>query len=136
MTVRKAVVVGAICLLAGACSKSAESYGSAADVARELNAKGVSCSHFALSPPGTAGSMRLSSGSQVTAKSIVKQAGSCSTGTGKLLVVTFKDAARRDQWLEVGKLYGSVVVGPNWAISTQSKATADDITGAIGGEVR
>jgi hypothetical protein len=132
---RMALVAGVMFLLAGACSKQASSYGSAADVARALNANGVSCAHFALSPAGKKGT-RVSSAEQVTAKSTVKQAGSCSTGSGKLLVFTFRDSARRDKWLEVGMLYGSVVVGPNWAVSTQTKDEAEDVKGALGGDVR
>ncbi len=131
-----ALVAGLLCLLAGACSKQAAPYGSAADVARALNANGVNCSRFALSPAGKVDTKRVASGEQVNAKSIVAQAGSCSIGTRKLLVLTFKDAAQRDRWLGLGKLYGAVVVGPNWAVSTQSKAVADDIKGAIGGELR
>ncbi len=130
------MVAGMLCLLAGACSKQAAPYGSAADVARALNANGVDCSKFALSPAGKVDTKRVASGEQVNAKSSVAQAGSCSTGPRKLLVLTFKDAAQRDRWLSLGKLYGAVVVGPNWAVSTQSKRIAEDITGAIGGDVQ
>jgi hypothetical protein len=66
----------------------------------------------------------------------VEETGTCSHGASMLLLFTFKTAALRDRWLTLGKLYGSVVVGPNWTVTTRSKDLADRVSGAIGGDVQ
>jgi hypothetical protein len=53
-----------------------------------------------------------------------------------MLLFTFKTTSLRDRWLTLGKLYGSVVVGPNWTVTTHSKELADRVSGAIGGDVQ
>jgi hypothetical protein len=70
------------------------------------------------------------------AKPLVQNAGTCMHNGSKVLLFTFKSAALRDRWLDLGKLYGSVVVGPNWTVSTRTADLADQISSAIGGDVQ
>lgn len=138
MTGRRLVAAGLACLLGlAACSsgKSAVSYTGTAKLARALNANGVTCAGYGRAPNGGPATTGAAASVKKGAKALVQEAGICSHGKGKLLLFTFKTSALRDRWLTVGSLYGSLVVGPNWSVSTQSKSTADQIQSAIGGEV-
>jgi hypothetical protein len=137
---RAKLVVAALlgCLMTfTACSgKSATSYSGTAKIAHALNANGVACSGFVASTTGGRSTQGAAAPVPKGAKPLVEEAGTCSHGVSMLLLFTFKTTALRDRWLTLGKLYGSVVVGPNWTVTTRSKDLADRISGAIGGDVQ
>jgi hypothetical protein len=139
VTARWSTAAGSACLIVLiACSsnKAATSYPSAAQLARALNTNGVACTGYARAPNGGPATVGAAGPLKKGARPLFLQAGTCSHGKGKLLLFTFKNSALRDHWLPLGRLYGSLVVGPNWSVSTQDRNTADDIKSAIGGELR
>jgi hypothetical protein len=120
--------------LSGCSKKEAISYPGVADLAHALKANGVGCQRFEMTSSGAAepSATPLKKGAQP----LVRQAGDCSHGTAKLLLFTFQSSAVRDRWLALGHLYGSTVVGPDWAVTTHNKDVAANIADAIGGEVK
>jgi hypothetical protein len=123
-------------VLFAACSQhSSTSYSGTATLAHALNANGVACTAFISRTAGGHATEGAAGQVKKGAKPIPQQVGTCSHGSSKLLLFTFKTPALRDRWLELGKLYGSIVVGPNWTVASPSKALADQISGAIGGDV-
>jgi hypothetical protein len=138
VTGRRLATAGLACIVGlTACSSSpsAVSYPGTAKLARALNANGVTCTAYAPARSGGPATTGAAAPVKKGAKALVQEAGICSHGKGKLLLFTFKTSALRDRWLTVGSLYGSLVVGPNWSVSTQAKTTAHQIQRAIGGEV-
>jgi hypothetical protein len=129
--------IGIVCsLILAACShKSATSYPGTAQLAHALNSNGVACTSLSVTAGGRA-TESAAAPVKKGAKPLVQQAASCTHSGGRLLLFTFKTMALRDRWLTLGQLYGSVVVGPNWTVSTRDKDVADQISGAIGGDVR
>jgi hypothetical protein len=129
--------VALVCLMSACSGKSASSYPGTRELARALNANGVGCTGFS---HATAGGSRGQGGGGGPLKKkgtpLAQESGSCSHGGGRLLLFVFASPALRDRWVKVGRLYGSVVLGPDWSISTQTKAVAEDVRDAIGGEVR
>ena len=118
-----------------ACSeKKAISYSGADKLARALKANGVACENFV--PTSGKGDDNPSPALKQGAKPLIKEGGDCAHGSSKLMLFIFRSRALRDRWLTFGRLYGSIVVGPNWAVSTQDKSLVDKISGAIGGEVK
>jgi hypothetical protein len=137
MRPRLAIAASLGCLMVfTACSgKSATSYSGTAKIAHALNANGVACTGFVASTKGGR-STQDAAAVPKGAKPLVEEAGTCSHGASMLLLFTFKTTALRDHWLTLGRLYGSVVVGPNWTVTTRSKDLADRVSGAIGGDVQ
>jgi hypothetical protein len=123
-------------LLTACGGHSASSYSGTAKLAHALNANGVACTSFTARTAGSHATEGAAAPVKKGAKPLPQQAGACSHGSNKLLLFTFRTPALRDRWLELGKLYGSVVVGPNWTVTSPNKALADQISGAIGGNVR
>jgi hypothetical protein len=132
------LTAGFVCLLGlAACSgNSPVAYPGTAKLAQALNAKGVSCTD--LSPVPKGGPVGSSEGGllQKRAKPLVKEAGTCRYGKSRLLLFIFRTEALRDRWMTLGKLYGSIVTGPNWSVSTHDDDTAGQIKDALGGELR
>jgi hypothetical protein len=114
--------------------RSAASYSGTAKIAHALNTNGIACTGFVASTKGGRSSEGAAAPVPKSAKPLVEEAGHCSHGTSLLLLFTFKTTALRDRWLTLGRLYGSVVVGPNWTVTTRNKDLADRISGAIGGD--
>jgi hypothetical protein len=131
-----AAVIASLILFAACSGHSATSYSGTATLAHALNANGVACTAFIARTAGGHATEGAAGQVKKSAKPIPQQAGTCSHGSSKLLLFTFKTSALRDRWLQLGKLYGSVVVGPNWTVASPSKALADQISGAIGGNVK
>ena len=132
---RRLAAAALVCLMSACGGKSATSYPGTRELARALNANGVSCTGFSHARDGgPAGQGGVAPGKKKGP--LPKDSGSCSHGEGKLLLFVFSSPALRDRWVKVGALYGSVVLGPDWSISTQAKAVAEEISQAIGGEVR
>jgi hypothetical protein len=120
-----------------ACSgKPAASYAGTDKIAHALNANGVACTGFVASTRGGHSTVGAAARAPKGAKPLVQEAGTCSHDGDTMLLFTFKTTALRDRWLTLGKLYGSVVVGPNWTVTTHSKELADRVSGAIGGDVQ
>jgi hypothetical protein len=125
-----------LALMTSCGGHSATSYSGTAGLAHALNANGVACTALTAGTAGGRATAGAAAPVKKGAKPLAQQSGGCSHGSSKLLLFTFKTPALRDRWLELGKLYGSVVVGPNWTVSSPSKAVADQISGAIGGDVK
>ena len=52
-------------------------------------------------------------------------------------IVTFVDTKNRDQWVEVAKAAGGVmVVGDSWAIIVNTQDRANMVKNALGGEIK
>lgn len=135
MTRRLAASVVSLMLLCACSGKTAASYSGTSALAHALNSNGVACTGMeatsgAPATEGAAASMKD------RVKPLVDAAATCSHGKTRLLLFTFKNRDLRDRWLTLGKLYGSVVVGPNWTVSTHSDQLAKQIGSAIGGEVQ
>jgi hypothetical protein len=123
-------------LIFGSCSdKAASSYGGTSKLAEALNSNGIACSGFAPSSGGGPATEGAAAPVKKGAKPLVQEAGTCMHDGSKVLLFTFRSPALRDRWLDLGKLYGSVVVGPNWTVSTRTADLAAQISSAIGGDV-
>jgi hypothetical protein len=128
-------VVALICLMSACSGKSATSYADTRGLAQALNANGIACTGF--SHKAVSGAIRQGgAGPLKKGASLPKDSGSCSHGGRTLLLFVFASRAVRDRWVKLGTLYGSVVLGPDWSVSTQAKAAAQDISHAIGGNVQ
>jgi hypothetical protein len=133
---RGAALIICMSILSACGGTAARSYPGTATLAHALNNNGVSCTAFTARTGGGRSTEGAAAPVKKGAKPLVKESGECSHGDTKLLLFTFTSAAMRDRWLHLGKLYGSVVVGPNWTVSSPSKDLADRVSGAIGGDVR
>ena len=52
-------------------------------------------------------------------------------------IVTFIDSKNRDQWVEVAKAVGGVmVVGDSWAIIVNTQERASMVKSKLGGEIK
>lgn len=137
MRLRATATALIVCALLSSCGGTdAKSYPGTATLAHALNNNGVACTAFTARTRGGRSTEGPAASVKKRAKPLAQQTGTCSHGNSKLLLFTFKTPALRDRWLELGKLYGSVVVGPNWTVTSPSKDLADQVSGAIGGKVR
>jgi hypothetical protein len=73
----------------------------------------------------------------VASESLVREYGSCSVGEDPVEIYIFSDRAHRDKWMTLGSRYrNSLVVGPQWAIGSASRATVHEIADALEGSLR
>ena len=129
-------LIACVTILSSCGGTAAKSYSGTLTLAHALSNNGVACTAFTARTRGGRSTEGPAAQVKKGAKPLVQQTGACSHGDSRLLLFTFKTPAMRDRWLALGKLYGSVVVGPNWTVSSPSKDLADQVSGAIGGDVR
>ena len=129
------VALALACLMGStACSeKEAASYSGVAKLARALKANGIACEGFRMMSSGAP--KPSAAPSKAGAQRLVEQRGDCTHESSRLLLFTFRSRKVRDRWLALGQLYGPLVRGPNWAVSSQNKDVVEEIGGALGGEV-
>jgi hypothetical protein len=109
----------AVVLGAAACSHAPERYAGAGEVVSAMQSESVACSHRR----------------PVTPARLIKDGTTCSIGGERVAIYTFQTATDRNHWVDVGRLYGPFVEGPDWVVATRTAATADRVAGALGGTV-
>jgi hypothetical protein len=103
-----------------ACDKGARSFDSVTAIASALEDGGVDC-------------QGLQQGD--TAK-LVKESGSCAFDGGELEIYLFDGTEPRDKWVSFGHLtQRSLVIGPNWIVSSPNDEKAGEVKDAIGGDL-
>ncbi len=69
--------------------------------------------------------------SQAEYESLVTERGLCSVDGEPVVITMFANAEDRDDWVAVGRLLGSVAIGPNWVVSSRSEETVDQVAEAL-----
>lgn len=70
--------------------------------------------------------------SQAEYESLVTERGLCAVDGEPVVITMFANAEDRDDWVAVGRLLGSVAIGPNWVVSSRSDEVVDAVAKALG----
>ncbi len=111
----------AICLVALAvasagCTDDPESYEDVEAVVEAMEDEGIECEDLETTTEfGT------------EADSLVTERGLCLVGDNRVVISMFENAADRDDWVAVGKSFGTVAVGPNWVVGSDSQEVVEEI---------
>jgi hypothetical protein len=117
--VKRIVAALVFALLATGCSGGPETYTGVDELVSALEAGGVECTN-----------VQIGGGAQ-----LVKESGGCAWERRPLGLFVFSDERNRDDWLQVGRSFGSEVIGPNWVVIAPDDDGAAEIAGALDGEV-
>ncbi len=106
-----------------ACDSASETYPSADAVAAAMQDEDINCE----------GLETTTEFSDATAEheSLVKERGVCTVDGETTVITLFENAEDRDDWVAVGRLLGSVAIGPNWVVSSRSEQVVDEIAQAL-----
>ncbi len=69
--------------------------------------------------------------SEAEHESLVAERGLCAVDGEPVVITMFANAEDRDDWVAVGRLLGSVAIGPNWVVSSRSEPTTAEIANAL-----
>lgn len=105
-----------LALVFGACSDDAESYDDVEAVVEAMEDEGIECENLETT---------TEFGSE--ADSLVTERGLCLVGDERVVISMFDDAADRDDWVAVGKSFGTIAVGPNWVAGSDSQEIVEEI---------
>lgn len=107
-------------LLLASCSPEAQSYSDVDALAADLSEAGVACAEERDLPDAQ----------------LVEAGVECDSEGSRLSLRLFADEEARDDWMAFGKITGeSLVVGPNWIVSTTDVRRAEEVHDALGGEI-
>ncbi|MDP9066892.1 MAG: hypothetical protein M3N53_00910 [Actinomycetota bacterium] len=110
----------AVLLLAG-CDSDAATYDDAAAVVDAMAEAEIVCE----------GLETTTEFSDAEHESLVTERGLCTVDGEPLVITMFANAEDRDDWVAVGRLLGSVAIGPNWVASSRSEETIARIAEAL-----
>jgi hypothetical protein len=65
----------------------------------------------------------------------VIERGLCRVDDATVVISTFEDAARRDEWVRLNDLAGKVAVAENWVVGSDSQNMVQDIATALDASV-
>ncbi len=115
-----AVLVTAVIALLGACDASAESYEDVEAVVEAMEDEGIECED-----------LQTTTEFGNESDSLVTERGLCMVDDERVVVSMFENAADRDDWVAVGKLFGEVAVGENWVVGSDSPEVVERIANEL-----
>lgn len=118
---RMFLVLGAVLVLATGCSpREAEAYSEVNGIVADLTGADIECTESESLPDAQ----------------LVDEGATCASSGTRLSLRLFDDAEDRDNWKAFGNITGeSLVIGPNWIVSTPDSERAEEISEALGGEL-
>lgn len=112
-------VVAAV-LLVG-CDDRTESFEGAQGVVDAMAEKDIACE----------GLETTTEFSRAEYESLVTERGLCAVDGEPVVITMFANVEDRDDWVAVGRLLGSVAIGPNWVVSSRSEETIKQVAAAL-----
>jgi hypothetical protein len=107
-----------------ACDASPESYEDAQAVADAMEDEGIECEDLETTTEF--------SNEEV---SLVSERGLCRVDGEAVVISMFENAAAKNDWVAVGKLFGEVAVGDNWVVSTESDEVIQEVVDSLGATI-
>lgn len=107
-------------LLLGACDSDPESFDDAQAVVDAMEDEGIECEDL-----------------ETTAEfsneedSLVTERGLCRVESETVVISMFESPEDRDDWVAVGRLFGEVAVGENWAVSAESDEVIQEVVDSM-----
>ncbi len=114
------LTVVAALLLVG-CDDGTQSFAGAQAVVDEMAEEDIACQ----------GLETTTEFSEAEYESLVTERGLCAVDGEPVVITMFANAEDRDDWVAVGRLLGSVAIGPNWVVSSRSEETIQQIATAL-----
>lgn len=109
-----------IVVIFGACQGGPESYGDAQAVADAMEDEGIECED-----------LETTTEFSKEEESLVSERGLCQVDGETVVISMFENTEKRDDWVAVGKLFGEVAVGENWAVSAESGDVIEEVVDSL-----
>jgi hypothetical protein len=107
-------------LTLAACQGSPESFEDARAVAAAMEDEGIECED-----------LETTTEFSNEEDSLVTERGLCQVDGSPVVISMFENAAARNDWVAVGKLFGEVAVGDNWVVSAESQDVIQDVADSL-----
>lgn len=107
-------------LLLGGCQGGPERYDDAQAVAEAMEDEGIECED-----------LETTTEFSNEEDSLVSERGLCQVDGTTVVISMFESSEDREDWVAVGKLFGEVAVGENWAVSAESEDVIEDVVDSL-----
>lgn len=105
------VIAAATVLIFSACSSGTESFEDLDSLRVALRREGFACENFKQRSPSR----------------LVAKRATCEVNGSSITLYLFDSSTQLKRWKPIGGAFGHVVVGPNWAVASQDKATMEHL---------
>jgi hypothetical protein len=109
-----------VMLTLGACDSGPESFEDAQAVADAMEDEGIECED-----------LETTTEFSNDQDSLVTERGLCQVDGSPVVISMFENAAARNDWVAVGKLFDEVAVGENWVVSADSEDVVQDVRDSL-----